>query len=111
MLHRLGSLLVAASVVAAPLLVAAPAQAETPTCVSRSEFRSVSKGMDIKRVHRAFDIAGKQSFYFPAYPELGIAAEQTREYRTCGSRWGVVSIDYKKASGSWKLKSKMAFWG
>jgi hypothetical protein len=111
MLHRLGSLLAAASVVAAPLLVAAPAQADTPTCVSRSEFRSISKGWDIKRVHRTLDIAGKQSFYFPAFPELGIPAEQTREYRTCGSRWGAVSIDYKKAGGSWKLKSKMAFWG
>jgi hypothetical protein len=111
MRNRLGILVATIAVAATPLVVAAPAQADTPTCVSRSEFRAVQKGWSITRVHRKLDVSGKQAIYFPAFPELGIPAEQTREYKPCASRYGYVSIDFKRVSGTWKLSSKMAFWG
>jgi hypothetical protein len=96
--------------VAAPAaVIAAPAQASEPY-VTKAEFRQVSKGMTMARVHRIFDVSGTQSYYESAYPSLGIPAEQSREYRTKSS-WGSVDIDYVRRDGVWYVKRKDAFWG
>lgn len=95
------------------LVTAAPAQAaDSPRCVSRAEFRQVRKGMPIKRVHRIFDIRGKQSVYLPGYPgPHGWPAEQWRDYRPCSSRWGYVQVDFERRKGVWRMVRKSAFWG
>jgi hypothetical protein len=39
-------------------VIAGPASADTPGCVTRAEFDRVHKGMTKKRVHRIFDFHG-----------------------------------------------------
>lgn len=95
--------------VPAAVIIAAPAQAAEPY-VTQAEFRQVTKGMRLKRVHLIFDISGKQTMYFPAYPSLGMPAEQTREYRV-KSEWGSVDVDYKRKDGVWVVIRKTAYWG
>jgi hypothetical protein len=90
-------------------LTASPASASEPY-VTKAEFRQVTRGMKITRVHRIFDVKGRQTIYSPAYPSIGIAAEQTREYRTKSS-WGFVDIDYKRKDGTWVVVRKSAYWG
>lgn len=82
-------------------LVLAPVQpADAATnCVSKAEFRKVTHGMTKTRVHRIFDTAGKQSFVMGGY--------ESREYKTCTSRYGFVYVDYDHK----KVDSKSAFWG
>ena len=112
-MNRIASLIVgtatAAALAIAPLTVAAPAQADTPKCVSKPEFKKVQKGWAISRVHRVFDVSGKQTSYMGGsayYP-----ASQSRDYKPCSSQYGFVSIDYEKKSGVWKVTQKYAFWG
>jgi len=50
--------LAAAAALATPLAVAAPANADTPGCVSRVEFRQVHQGMTKARVQSIFDTKG-----------------------------------------------------
>jgi len=50
------------------VLVAAPASADTPTCVDRAEFKKVERGMKMSRVHAVFDVSGKQTSYDSGYP-------------------------------------------
>jgi hypothetical protein len=90
-------------------LTATPAQA-AESYVTKAEFRKVKRGMPVKRVHRIFDVDGKQTMYFPAYPSLGIPAEQSREYRV-RSKWGYVSVDFKRKDGRWVMARKHAYWG
>lgn len=87
-----------------------PAQADTEGCVTKSEFGKVRKGWAIKRVHRVFDTAGKQSWFTGAYPSLGIPAEQGREYRHCASQYSIVTVDFTKKSGVWRVSRKDAYW-
>ena len=49
---------IAAAALAAPLLVAAPASADTPGCVSRAEYRQVHSGMTKAWVRSIFDTKG-----------------------------------------------------
>lgn len=59
--------------------VAAPAaQADTPGCVTRGEYRRVHRPMTKKRVHRIFDHKG---FFVD-----GGAGGYARSYRTCTYR-------------------------
>lgn len=81
----------------------ATASADTPGCVTKREFRSVHRGATKLRVRRVFDTAGRQSSWF----NIGGDVYETREYKTCGSRYGLVSIDYVNR----RLNSKFAFWG
>lgn len=78
--------------------VSAPAQA-AGACVSKAEFKKVKDGMRMKRVHRIFDTAGKQSFVMDSY--------QSREYKACTSTYGFVMVDFDHR----KVESKTAFWG
>lgn len=87
------------------------AVAATPTnYVTKAEYNKVRKGMDIKRVHRIFDVNGKQVLYFRAEPNIGLPASQSRGYRV-KSQWGFVWVDYDKINGTWKVADKDAYWG
>jgi hypothetical protein len=99
----------AVAAVSSPLAVAvAPADAATnPPCASRAEFRTVHNGMTIDRVKRIVGSIGKQTIYFP--PMFGDPAEQSRDTHQCGG-YGFISLDYKRANGTWIVKSKSAFW-
>lgn len=113
----LAALLVAAGM-AGPVVVAAPASADTPTYVSQYEFRRVAKGMTMQRVNAIFDIKGQQTWYYHEIDwgwchdgDLFWCAEQTRDYRT-KSRWGSVSVDFARSHDrGWVVTGKSAYWG
>ncbi|MBY9073639.1 hypothetical protein K1X13_02275 [Nocardioides sp. WL0053] len=104
-MKRLGAILATAALAAAPVLVvAAPASADTPGCVTKTEFKKVREGWSIKRVHNTFDTAGKQSMFMSGY--------QSREYKACVKpSWSIIMVDYEKKAGVWRVSSKMAMWG
>ena len=111
----LKSLLSAATVTAglvAPIaLVATPANADTPTCVSKSEFRAVQKGWSITRVANRFDRNGNQTYYDSGDPSIDWPAYQSREYKPC-RRYSYVSVSFEKEAGDvWRVTSKSAYWG
>ena len=99
--------LVAAALTTATLVVAPPAEAaDTPTCVTRAEYRAVSRGMTKARVHQIFDIAGHRD----AISWAGGYGAEIRSYRPC-SRYSAVSIAYEKRPGGvWRLSAKSAVW-
>jgi len=92
----------------APLALSAPAQADTPTCVSKPEFNKVQKGWSITRVRNLFDVPGKQVSFISgdAYSN----ASQSREYKPC-TQYSTVMIDYERKAGVWRVTSKYAYWG
>lgn len=74
----------------ATLGVAVPAaQADTPRCVTRAEFRSVHVGMPKARVHRIFDIRGRRV----TFARTGRFTSEVRRYRPC-SRRTAISVSY-----------------
>jgi hypothetical protein len=113
----LAALLVAAGM-AAPAVVAAPANADTPTYVSKPEFQRISKGMTMSRVNSIADIKGKQTWFYHEIDwawcedgDLFWCAEQTRDYRV-RSRWGSVTIDFARSHNrGWVVTGKSVYWG
>lgn len=98
----------AAGVVASFGVVAtAPAaSADTGTCVTRTEYRQVSRGMTKAKVHRIFDIDGKRQ----AIARSGGYVSEIRNYKTC-SQYSAVSIAWdKKPGGVFRLSAKSAVW-
>jgi len=87
-------------------VTAAPASADTPNCVSRSEFRSVQEGWSKRKVTRVFDIAGRRVGVRNPY--------QAKIYNDCwrtNEAWGNVSVFYKYRNGAWRVVEKTAdFW-
>lgn len=61
------------------LAAPAAAQAGTPGCVVRTEFRQVHDGMPLARVHRIFGTAGHQTSVIVVGGQLHVA----RNYRAC----------------------------
>ena len=95
-----GLALAAAGVV----VTAGPAAADTPGCVSKTEFRKLHKGMTRERAHRILDTNGRQSYTY------WISGDHYsgRDYRACTHpRWSVVSVDYVNG----KVDGKFAYWG
>lgn len=78
-----------------------PAVADTPRCVTKMEFRKISKGMGQRRVHRVFDIRGRRV----AFARTGRFTSEIRAYRTCSGR-GAVSVSY----GNRRVDAKAAVW-
>ncbi len=73
---RLAAALLASALLGGGLVAAtAPAQADTPGCVSKPKVRRIEKGMTKKHVHRIFDTAGRFAD--------GAAGGYTRGYRYC----------------------------
>ena len=100
--------LIAASAVAVlglPL-TAAPAVAETPTCVSRAEYRAVKNGWTRARVARVFDVSGRSV--------EARAPFRARTYNDCwrsNEVWGKVSVVYRYRNGAWRVVDKTKdFW-
>src|SRR5215211_784053 len=79
------------------------AMADTPDCVTRTEFRHVAKGMRMARVAAIFDTRGKQAWYYSA--SYGFPAEQGREYNPCPA-CAYVEVDYKRRYGVWRVSGK-----
>ncbi|WP_205473676.1 hypothetical protein [Nocardioides sp. SYSU D00038] len=79
--------------------------------VTREEYRRVRRGMSIARVHKVFGTAGKRTGLIAADPAAGQPAQQSREYRVQGSKWGFVTVYYVQGSGSWVVTRKAAYWG
>jgi hypothetical protein len=99
-------LLAALAVVTVASLALVPtASADTPGCVTKTEFRKVHQGDSIRRVHRIFDTKGKQS----AYSSGGGYAFQIRDHKGCPT-YSFVSISYERKGGIWRLDSKSAVW-
>ncbi len=106
----------ATGAIASLSLVAAPAVSAAEAYVTKAEFHAVSKGMNKDRVHRIFDVAGKQTWFYSgssycSWKDLWACPEQSREYRT-KSKWGAVNVDYRRnPDGNWVVTSKYAYWG
>ncbi|QBR91400.1 hypothetical protein [Nocardioides euryhalodurans] len=106
MKRRLVTVLIALTgfAVVAPM---APATADTPSCVSRSEFRKVRQNMSKAKVHRIFDVDGRRE----AISHSGAYHAQVRSYKGCG-QGSYVSVAFDKAGANpWKLSAKSASWG
>ncbi len=99
--------LIAAVALGTGLSLTAPmlpvAQADSPGCVKKPEFRKAKRGMTTERIKRIFDTNGSQTFQGFGY--------QQREYATCGSQYGFVFIDFNRRAGKWKMSGKTAYWG
>ncbi len=95
----------------APLaLTVAPAQADTPRCVSKSEFKAVKRGWTITRVANRFDVPGHQTFFDSGDPDLDIPAYQSRDYSACPD-FSSVWLSFEKEPGEkWRVSSKAAYW-
>ena len=95
-----------APLASAPLAFAPLAAADTPGCVTRSEYRAVHKDDSIARVHRIFDTDGRMI----GGAKGGGFTSQVRSYRTCRPHSSVV-IQYDRTRGTiWKLTAKSADW-
>ena len=67
-------------------VLAAPATADTPDCVSRHEYDRIATGMAMERVHKIFDTQGVKT-------GLGGGSGELRYYNTCTGR-GVIQIGF-----------------
>ena len=95
-----------APLASAPLAFAPLAAADTPGCVTRSEYRAVQKDDSIARVHRIFNTDGRRI----GGAKGGGFASQVRSYRTCSPLASVV-IQFDRSRGTiWKLTAKSAVW-
>jgi hypothetical protein len=104
--RRLATALVAGITSLGVMAPMAPAQADTPSCVTRKEYRKVHRGDTIKKVHRIFDIKGRQD----AIAHSGGYHTQIRSYHTC-SQWSAVSVSFdRNGNNPWKLSAKSAVW-
>jgi hypothetical protein len=74
-----------------------PAQADTPGCVTKGEFKRAKKGMKQVRVHRIFDTSGF---------DTGLGDLETRHYDPCAAG-GIVQVVFRDNG---RLKSKSGNW-
>lgn len=99
MFKLLVTVTLAAATLVGPAVVTA--QADTPGCVTRAEYRHVQRGFSKARVHHIFDTRGKF-----AYGSSGYGF--TRDYKTC-TKYGSVSVDYKVRDGVARVTGKYGF--
>ena len=72
------------------VVTTSPATADTPGCVTKTEYRKIHKGMTKKRVHRIFDTRG--------WGADGGAGGYSRAYPSCDHQH-VAYIEYSTLSG------------
>ncbi len=100
---------VAIAMLAGSVTFAPTASADTEGCVTRAEFRSVRNGWSADRVHRVFDTNGRQTYFYGGGPYSN--PSQGRDYRACVQpRYSLVSVDYEKRRGVWRVTGKFAYW-
>ncbi len=81
------------------------AEADTPGCVTRSEFGRATHGMKIDRVHNIFDTKGSQAGSGQD-PSTG-TKWQDRWYQKCGgSVVRFAKVHYVKRSWTWQVSRK-----
>ncbi len=84
-----------------------PAQADSPGCVTKAEYRAVDKEMLKSKVHRIFDTNGKR-----LYMDHGQITNEGREYRVCrhprsgGSYVQVQYNNYEQGDGPLRVGRK-----
>lgn len=98
--------LVATALAATTLVVAPPASADTPGCVTRAEFQAAKKGMTKPKVHGIFDTAGERM----SIASSGGYSSEIRSYTTCSPYSSVVVAWDKNPGKDWKLSAKSAVW-
>ncbi len=105
-MKKLLSLTVSATVAFGVSMVPTPADAsesDTRPCVTRGEYRQVTKGMAKDRVHSIFDTSGKRLFI-----NRGQVTNEGREYPVCGhprSGGSYVQVQYNNyAAGGGVLR-------
>jgi hypothetical protein len=102
----MSAVVVALFVAAGFALPVAPAQADTPGCVTRKEYRKVGQGWTKARVDRRFDTDGNRV----AIASSGGFKTSVWSYRAC-SRFSAVAISYDKdGTRPWKVVAKSAVW-
>ncbi|QIX27152.1 hypothetical protein ncot_11500 [Nocardioides sp. JQ2195] len=83
--------------VAPAVLVGSSAEAAsgTPGCITKSEFRKVTKKTTIKKARRIIGAKGRLS-YSNSYSDGD--ASRSYDFRQCGQRWSLssVSLDFEK---------------
>ena len=89
-------ILITAGVLLTSVATTTPAQADTPGCVTKGEYRNVHKGMTKKRVHRIFDTRGVRTAF---------TTSEIRHYKPCNA-YGTVQVSYRDGrliakSGQW----------
>lgn len=72
------AVMVAGGVASLPATASAH-ESDTRPCVTRAEFRQVTRGMSKLRVHDIFDTSGRRLFI-----NSGKVTNEAREYRVCG---------------------------
>jgi hypothetical protein len=100
--------LIATAASAALLLVpAASAHADSPGCVTKTEYRHAKKGMTMTKVHGIFDTIGKQE----SKAQSGGYVFLIKSYKVCHSSYSSVVVGYEKHPGGvLKLSNKTAVW-
>ena len=102
----------AVSVIAAAALVAVPSAAQaanaTPGCVTRAEYRSVSKGMAMTSVHARFGTSGHRE----STASMGrVPATTLRTYKVCRQPYSSIAMTFdKKPGGVFRLSARGALW-
>ncbi len=84
------------------------AQASHDACVTRHEFSLVKNGWTKERVHRVFDVDGRQTSYYNGY-----GSYQSREYKACVQpAYSYINVDYvwRKSDHTWRVDGKSAYW-
>jgi hypothetical protein len=90
MKHRIITLAASVAVLAGGSAFVAPAaHADTPGCVTQTEFAHVKKGWTKKRVHGVFDTIGKRQ----VISKGGGYTIEIRGYKTC-TPYGAVSVSF-----------------
>jgi hypothetical protein len=98
--------LVGLAVLVVSAVAVAPAAADTPGCVTKTEYRSVKKGATLAKVKRVFDTAVRRV----AIATSDGYGSQIRNYRACG-RFSAVSLSFSKVPGGvWRMDAKSAVW-
>ncbi len=95
-------MLCAVALAAASITVSvSAAEAATPRCVTKAEFRHVHAGQSKARVHRNFDTRGRRI----AFSQVDGTTSEIRRYRTC-RRHSSISIAFSNG----RVTVKSALW-
>lgn len=79
--------------------IESPANADTPGCVTKKEWKKITYRMQMKRVHRITDTKGDLILLTPDNTVM------VRGYPECGAGW-LQLITYVKITGSWYVDAK-----
>ena len=102
MKHVIAALSALAFAAATLTVSASPAQADTPGCATKAEFRAIKKGMGMRKVHGILDTKGER---LSRVVSSWGATSEMRSYKTCSPYSSVVAL-----YGNGRLENKSAVW-